>query len=235
VNNRRAKALKSNDAKLRPRGPLTLRTQFPKTGEVNGLHSMKGIRKVDTLAGKPGGGPLKSEHTLNTVEGGNINGLGPADIPVGAVAATDGAEVDGLPAASAPSVLDIGRQIVRLSNKYDEMDEAILDLKRQGLNGWEVCKRERELALVDIALGMRAHTLGDVAVMLGLAHRVADLEAASEFDEEQRDRVLAQLQHALLTSLDVVIREAGVDLAETVGRDAQFFIDREHADLGDGL
>jgi hypothetical protein len=82
---------------------------------------------------------------------------------------------------------------------------------------------------------MRARTLGDVAVMLGLAWRVADFEAACETDEESREKAFAQIMHALISSIDVVVREAGLDLAETIGAHAQAFIDPEHADLGDGL
>jgi hypothetical protein len=146
-----------------------------------------------------------------------------------------------------PSVLDIGRQIVKLSNRHDEMDQEVLDLKRRGLGEWETYRQhkelkrlmrlscEREEALVDIALGMRARTLGDVAVMLGLAHRVANCEDACQYDEANHEKALRQIQHALMTSLDVVIREAGLDLAETVGVGIHAFIDREHADLGDGL
>jgi hypothetical protein len=92
-------------------------------------------------------------NTLNAVEGSNINGF-----------------------EAFPSVLDLGRQIVRLSNKYDEMGCVQLALKRQGLTPREEWKQEEELkrlmslaynrecGLGDIALGMRARTLGDVAV-----------------------------------------------------------------------
>jgi hypothetical protein len=66
---------------------------------------------------------------------------------------------------------------------------------------------ERECLLSDVALGMRAHTLGDVAVMLGLAWRVLDLQASSEFDEKSRDQALVKIWHPLLTSLDAVIKE----------------------------
>jgi hypothetical protein len=157
----------------------------------------------------------------------------------------------GLPSSKAlpplPSVLDLGRHIVRLSNTSEELDRARIELKRQQLDGRDECRRdrhlkeikgrsfERECLLVDVALGMRAHTLGDVAVMLGLAWRVLDLEAHSEFDEESFQKAAKQIQHALLTSLDVVAKEAGIDLAETIGPQTQGFIDREHADLGDGL
>jgi hypothetical protein len=145
------------------------------------------------------------------------------------------------------SVLDIGRQIVKLSNRHDEMDQEVLDLNRQGLGEGEVYTQTRELrrrmsllfereeALVDIALGMRADSLGDVAVMLRLACRQADAEAACEYDPARLEKALRQIKHALYTSINVVIRAAGLDMAETVGSDTQAFIDREHADLGDGL
>lgn len=151
------------------------------------------------------------------------------------------------PPGPMPSVLDLGRQIVRLSDKSSELQSEQINLKHQDLEPHQKYMRDRELQnvidrafdreclLVDIALGMRARTLGDVAVMLGLAARVADLEAASEFDEEDRSLALAKITHALYTSLDVVIRETGLDLEEVVGVGTQAFIDREHADLGDGL
>jgi hypothetical protein len=146
-----------------------------------------------------------------------------------------------------PSILDLGRQVVRLANKREEADCAILDLKNQALAPKDELSREREFKgimdrsfdreclLVDVALGMRARTLGDVAVLLGLIWRVVDLEAGSEFEEHERTAALAKIRHAALTSLDVVIRETGLDLAETVGGGTQDFIDREHVDLGDGL
>ena len=94
---------------------------------------------------------------------------------------------------------------------------------------------QRECDLVDVTLSLRAKTLGDVAVMLGLAWRVLSIEDGSEYNAEDCERAFKQIGHALLTSLDVVIRETGLDLDEVVGAGTQVFIDREHADLGDGL
>jgi hypothetical protein len=64
---------------------------------------------------------------------------------------------------------------------------------------------------------------------------VADGEDACEKDEKSLERAFGQIKHALLTSLDVVIKESGLDLDETVGPHVQTLIDGEHTDLGDGL
>ena len=146
-----------------------------------------------------------------------------------------------------PAVLDLGREIVRLSNRHQELDSTQLALRRQGLESREEFSQNQDLerrmqtlflreeALVDVTVAMRARTLGDVAVMLGLAWRVLDGAFASEYEEGSYERAFKQVSHALLTSLDVVIREAGLDLDEVVGAGTQVFIDREHADLGDEL
>ena len=146
-----------------------------------------------------------------------------------------------------PSVLDLGRQIVRLSDKSNELQGEQIDLKHQDLDPHEKYKRDRDLQdaidrsfdreclLVDVALGMRARTLGDVAVMLGLAWRVLDIETSSESEDGSYERMLTQIRHALLVSLDVVIRETGLDLEEVIGVGTQAFLDRANADLGDGL
>ena len=116
-----------------------------------------------------------------------------------------------------PSVLDIGRQIVRLSDKQEELDQAILALRHQGTRAehdrqeeLERLKRrafKREEHLVEVALGLRARTLGDVAVMLGLAWRVADFEAACDADEETREKAFAD--HARTHHLDRRGRQGG--------------------------
>ena len=112
-----------------------------------------------------------------------------------------------------PTVLDLGRQIVGLSNKGHELELEQIALHGEKLPIHEKLEKERkieramglafdrECALVDVALGMRAHTMGDVAVMLGLAWRVLDLGATCEFDEKDRARAIRQIRHALLTSL----------------------------------
>ena len=151
------------------------------------------------------------------------------------------------PATSAfPSVLDLGREIVRLSNRHQELDSAHLALRRQGLNSQEQFLRNadlerrmqtlflREEDLVDVTVAMRARTLGDVAVMLGLAWRVLDGAFACEYNEDLYASAFRRACHAILTSLDVVIKETGRDLEEVIGDGTQAFIDREHADLGDG-
>jgi hypothetical protein len=152
------------------------------------------------------------------------------------------------PSAPLPSVMDLGRQIVRLLNRGDALSGEQLKLsKRSDISPLQVWKRENECdrlmrraadrrdCLTDMALGMRARTLGDVGVMLGLAWRLADCEVNCEYDSERSVRSQRQIVHALLTSIDVIAREAGLDLEETVGGDIQAFIDREHADLGDRL
>ena len=152
------------------------------------------------------------------------------------------------PSASAPpSVLDLGREIVQLSNQNVELDNAQLALRRQELKSQEQLLQiqdlerrmqmlsAREESLIEAALAMRARTLGDVAVMLGLAWQVLDGAFAFEYEESSYERAFDQASHALLTSLNVVAKEVGINPDEVVGAGTQTFIDRLHRSIGDGL
>ena len=151
------------------------------------------------------------------------------------------------PPGPLPAVLDIGRQIVRISNAYNEADCARLALSRQSPKPLDEARQDRELgermgilftrecALADLALSMRARSFGDVAVLLGLAWRALSMVRACEYNEEDYERALKQAEHALLSSISVIIQETGFDIAEVVGVEAQAFIDGANADLGDGL
>jgi hypothetical protein len=151
------------------------------------------------------------------------------------------------PSAPSPSVLDVGRQIVSLADRYQEMDVEQTKLRHhfQELSPAErrrfrhldyQMKRtyDQEVALVDAALSMQAQTLSDVAVMLRLAFRVLDIEVSSEYDEADFQKAGKQITNALLTSIAVIVKETGLPVAETLGHDVEWFLARDSVGVAEG-
>ena len=151
------------------------------------------------------------------------------------------------PSAPLPSVLDVGRQIVGLADRYQEMDveqskllhhfQELSPAERRRFRHLDYqMKRtyDQEAALVDAALSMQAQTLSDVAVMQRLAFRVLDIEINSQYDEQDLQKAGKQITNALLTSISVIVKETGLSVSETLGHDVEWFLARDSVGVAEG-
>jgi hypothetical protein len=140
------------------------------------------------------------------------------------------------PAAPLPSILDLCRRRLALSNGLDRLEAARADTTNRAaqisFETAETLSYDQQNALSDLMTTFPAVTIGDAAAQLCVAWLTVSTLENFDIPRTERDKLVLTLRRITLSVLPVVASAAGLDLAEIA---EDYLVDsraREFPDLG---